>query len=116
MSFLIVRLERGPFMQSELFSFSPGGSPYWVPYDTIVRNVPDGGILEADLIQAVNLELRQTLPDTCKDPEPRKGKRAKKPIIKTFFPVEEYKQLINGDVLTVKAGAVYRMPGVAFLA
>ncbi|OPZ73659.1 MAG: hypothetical protein BWY80_00882 [Firmicutes bacterium ADurb.Bin456] len=115
-SFLTVRMERGPLMQSDLFSFSPGGSPYWVPYDTIVRNVPDGGIPEADLIRAVNLELRQTLPGTCKDPEPRKGKQVKKPIIKTFFPIEEYARLINCDVLTVKAGAVYRLPGVAPLA
>jgi hypothetical protein len=115
-SFLTVRLERGFLMQSDLSSFSPGGSPYWVPYDTIVRNVPDVGIQERDLIRTVDQELRQTLPDTCKDPEPRKGKRVKKPIKKTFFPIEEYKRLINCDVLTVTNGTVYRLPGVVPIA
>ena len=103
-------------MQSDLSSFSPGGSPYWVPYDTIVRNVPDVGIQERDLIKAVDQELRQTLPGTCKDPEPRKGNRVKKPVKKTFFPIEEYKRLINCDVLTVTNGTVYRMPGVVTVA
>lgn len=106
-SFLTVRPGRGLLMQSDLFSFNPDQeTPYWIPYDTIVRNVPEhGGVKLSDLVKAVDNELRPREPVK----EQRKGKR---PIKKASLPQEEFSRLLTCEVLTIEGGVVFRGVGV----
>lgn len=72
--------------------FSLWDNDYWLPYDTIVSNIPESGKIPiATLKKRVHEVLKQYFPDTVI--------RKKKPVKITIFPNEEFYRLIECEVV-----------------